>query len=318
RFYGTPAEEKYFGKLYMGRAGLFDDLDVCLDWHPGAQTRANVQSSQALVDFIVEFEGQAAHAAMDPWNGRSALDGLEFFTMGLNYLREHVKPTVRIHYQIQHGGDVVNVVPDYARVWTRVRDAKRVEMDLVYERAKEIARGAAIMANVDYKITLVSGLHELVVNRTGAAALQKNLELLGTMNYTEEELTFAKGIQAATGKSLTGIDASISPLERTREYPNGGSSDVGDVSWQVPQISLSVTTAPVGTPWHSWAVVACGGMSIGHKGLVYASKALAMTAVDLFEQPQLLADVQAEFKTRRGDTKYEPILPEGPAPIPNK
>ncbi|MEM9887751.1 MAG: amidohydrolase [Bacteroidota bacterium] len=318
RFYGTPAEEQYFGKLYMGRAGLFSDLDVCFDWHPGAETRANVQSSQALVDFIVEFEGQAAHAALDPWNGRSALDGLEFFTIGLNYLREHVKPTVRIHYQIQHGGDVVNVVPDYAKVWARVRDAKRVEMDVVYERAKEIARGAAIMANVDYKITLVSGLHELVVNRTGAGALQANLELLGDINYTEKELRFGKSIQAATGKPLTGMDASIYPLERTREYPNGGSTDVGDVSWQVPQIGLSVTTAPVGTPWHSWAVVACGGMSIGHKGLVYASKALAMTAVDMFEQPELLKAVQAEFKERRGTDKYEPILPEGPAPIPNK
>lgn len=318
RFYGTPAEEKYFGKLYMARAGLFSDLDVCLDWHPGAQTRANVQSSQALVDFIVEFEGQAAHAALDPWNGKSALDGLEFFTMGLNYMREHVKPTVRIHYQIQHGGDVVNVVPDYARVWTRVRDAKRVEMDDVYKRAQEIAKGAAIMANVDYKITLVSGLHELIVNRTGAAALQANLELLGDIDYTEEEITFGKGIQAATEKPLTGIDAKIRPLERTREYPNGGSSDVGDVSWQVPQISLAVTTAPEGTPWHSWAVVACGGMSIGHKGLVYAAKAMGMTVVDLFENPELVKEIKAEFKERRGDAKYEAILPEGEAPIPNK
>ncbi|MEN0046484.1 MAG: amidohydrolase [Bacteroidota bacterium] len=318
RFYGTPAEEKYFGKLYMARAGLFSDLDVCLDWHPGAETRANVQSSQALVDFIVEFEGQAAHAALDPWNGKSALDGLEFFTMGLNYMREHVKPTVRIHYQIQHGGDVVNVVPDYARVWTRVRDAKRVEMEDVYQRAKEIARGAAIMANVDYKITLVSGLHELIVNRTGAAALQANLELLGEIDYTEKEMTFGRGIQAATDKPLTGMDSKIRPLERTREYPNGGSSDVGDVSWQVPQIGLSVTTAPEGTPWHSWAVVACGGMSIGHKGLVYAAKAMGMTVVDLFENPELVKEIKAEFKERRGDAKYEAILPEGEAPIPNK
>ncbi|MEM8527151.1 MAG: amidohydrolase [Bacteroidota bacterium] len=318
RFYGTPAEEKYFGKLYMGREGLFSDLDVCLDWHPGAETRANVQSSQALVDFIVEFEGQAAHAALDPWNGKSALDGLEFFTMGLNYMREHVKPTVRIHYQIQHGGDVVNVVPDYARVWTRVRDAKRVEMEDVYQRAKEIARGAAIMADVDYKITLVAGLHELIVNRTGAAAMQANLELLGDIQYTEAENTFGRGIQAATDKPQTGMDAIIRPLERTREYPNGGSSDVGDVSWQVPQIGLSVTTAPKGTPWHSWAVVACGGMSIGHKGLIYSSKAMGMTMVDLFENPDLVKAIQAEFKERRGDAKYEAILPEGDAPIPNE
>ncbi|MDH5599553.1 MAG: peptidase dimerization domain-containing protein, partial [Cyclobacteriaceae bacterium] len=122
---------KYFGKLWMARAGLFDDLDVSLDWHPGAKIEASAQSSQALVDFVVEFKGQAAHAAFDPWNGRSALDGLEFFTTGLNYLREHVKPSVRIHYQIMNGGDVVNVVPDYARVWTRVRDSKRVGVEEV-------------------------------------------------------------------------------------------------------------------------------------------------------------------------------------------
>jgi aminobenzoyl-glutamate utilization protein B len=170
---------------------------------------------------------------------------------------------------------------------------------------------------VDYKITLISGLHELVINRTGAAALQQNLELLGEIEYTETEETFARGIQEATEKELTGIDSKIRPLERTRDRPNGGSSDVGDVSWQVPEISLSVTTAPAGTPWHSWAVVACGGMSIGHKGLIYASKALGMTAVDLFEQPELVKEIKAEFKERRGDAPYHPILPEGPAPIPN-
>lgn len=315
RFYGTPAEEKYFGKLFMARAGLFDDLDACLDWHPAAETSANVQSSQALIDFIVEFDGQAAHAAADPWNGRSAVDGLELYTTGLNYLREHIKPTVRIHYHIQNGGDVVNVVPDYARIWTRVRDAKRDGMLEVYERVKKIAEGAALMANVDYKITLVSGLHEVLVNRTGGAALQKNLELLGPITYTEEETRFAYGIQDATGKPREGIDGEIRPLRETGEYPEGGSTDVGDVSWLVPEIRLGATTAPKGTPWHSWAVVACGGMSIGHKGMLFAAKALGMTMVDLFQQPALIEAMKKEFKERKGDAQYKPILPEGPPVI---
>jgi aminobenzoyl-glutamate utilization protein B len=315
RFYGTPAEEKYFGKLYMARAGLFSDLDVCLDWHPSARTSAEVQSSQALVDFIVEFRGQAAHAAADPWNGRSALDGLEFFTTGLNYMREHVKPSVRIHYQIQHGGDVVNVVPDYARVWTRIRDSKRAGMEEVYERAKEIARGASIMANVSYEITLVSGLHEVLVNRSGGKALHDNLLLLGDLSYTPEEIEFAHNIQKATGKPLTGINGKVQPFEETREDPKGGSTDVGDVSWLVPEIRLGVTTAPDDTPWHSWAVVACGGMSIGHKGLVYAAKALAMTMVDLYEKPELVKAIQVEFKERKGNAAYKAILPDGPPPI---
>lgn len=318
RFYGTPAEEKYFGKLYFARAGLFDDLDVCLDWHPSAETKAEVQSSKALVDYIVEFRGQAAHASLDPWNGRSAVDGLEFFTMGLNYLREHVRPQVRIHYHIMDGGDVVNVVPDYAKIWTRVRDSKTETMLEIYERTKEIARGAALMANVDYDITLVSGLHEVIVNRTGGKALHNNLTMLGPITYTEEETAFAYGIQEATGKPRTGIDGTLQSFEETLEHPMGASSDVGDVSWLVPEIRLGVTTAPVGTPWHSWAVVACGGMSIGHKGMIHASKALAMTMVDLYTDPQLVRDIRAEFSERMKGKTYEAILPDGPPPLPGK
>lgn len=315
KFYGTPAEEKFFGKLFMARAGLFEDLDVSLTWHPSAKTKADVQSSLALVDFIVEFEGQAAHASADPWNGRSASDGLELYTTGINYLREHIKPTVRIHYDIQHAGDVVNVVPDYSRIWTRVRDTKREGMLEVYERVKEIARGASIMANVDYKIRLVSGLHEVLVNRTGGAALQKNLEVLGDLEYTSDEVAFAKKIQESTDKKQVGMDSKIRPLEETKEHPGGGSTDVGDVSWLVPQINLGVTTAPKDTPWHSWAVVACGGMSIGHKGLLYASKALAMTMVDLYENENLVKEVKKEFLEKKGDYVYKAILPEGPPPI---
>ncbi|WP_340199056.1 amidohydrolase [Ascidiimonas sp. W6] len=315
KFYGTPAEEKFFGKLWMAREGLFSDLDVCLDWHPSASTKADVQSSLALVDFTVEFRGQAAHASADPWNGRSASDALELYTTGINYLREHIKPTVRIHYHIQDGGQVVNVVPDYSRIWVRVRDTKRDGMLEVYERVKKMAEGAAIMANVDYEVKLVSGLHEVLVNRTGGEAMQKNLELLGPITYTEEEVAFGKTIQASTNKPQVGMDSEIRPLEETKEHPGGGSTDVGDVSWLVPEIRLGVTTAPKDTPWHSWAVVACGGMSIGHKGLVYASKALGMTMTDLFENPKLVKAVQKEFKERKGDATYEAILPAGPPPL---
>lgn len=316
KYFGTPAEEKFFGKVFMAREGVFDNLDACLDWHPSASTKADVQSLLSLVDYTVEFFGQAAHASGDPWNGRSASDGLELYTKGLNYYREHIKPTARIHYHIMDGGQVVNVVPDYAQIWTRVRDTKKASMLEMYERTKEMARGAAIMANVDYKISLVSGLHEVLVNRTGGTALHKNLERLGDITYTPEEIQFAKNIQQATGKEELGLDGIIRPLEPTRELMGGPSSDVGDISWVVPQIRLGVTTAPINAPWHSWAVVACGGMSIGHKGLVYAAKALGMTMVDLFEDPELLKDIQAEFKERKGDAVYEAILPDGPPPIP--
>ncbi|HBO14131.1 MAG TPA: amidohydrolase [Halieaceae bacterium] len=315
RYYGTPAEEKFFGKLWMIRDGAFDGVDVMMDWHPGDEIEASVQSSQALVDFLVEFDGQAAHAAADPWNGRSAGDALELYTTGINYYREHVKPTVRIHYHIMDAGKVVNVVPDYAKLWVRVRDRDRAGMDPVYKRVQAMAEGAAIMANVDHKVTLISGVHEILPNRTGGAALQANLEALGGISYTDEEEAFAKDIQAATGKPTVGMDGEVRPLRETQENPEGGSTDVGDVSYNVPTISLSAPIAGKDVPWHSWAVVASGGMSIGHKGLVYASKALAMTMVDLYENPDLVEAIKAEFRERKGDYVYEGIVPPGPPPL---
>jgi aminobenzoyl-glutamate utilization protein B len=317
RFYGTPAEEKYFGKLWMIRAGAFDDVDVVLDWHPGGETKTAVQKGLALVDFQVEFFGQAAHASGDPWNGRSASDALELYTNGINYFREHIKPTVRIHYHIQDAGKVVNVVPDYAKIWTRVRDTRRDGMEEVWKHVEEIARGASIMTKTEYKIALISGVHEILVNRTGSEKMQANLEFLGPIAYTDAEHDFAKGIQKATGKEEVGIESIIAPMEETQEHPMGGSTDVGDVSWVVPVVRMSATTAPKGTPWHSWAVVACGGMSIGHKGMAYAAKALSMTMIDLFESEELIMDIKKEFKEKKGDYKYKGIVPDGPPPVGN-
>ena len=316
KFFGTPSEEKYFGKIWMVREGLWDDVDVNISWHPAAEIKSDVQSSLALVDFKIEFFGQAAHASADPWNGRSAADALELYTTGINYYREHVKPTVRMHYHIQDAGKVVNVVPDYARLWMRVRDTKRAGLMPVYERTREMVKGAAILANVEYKISLISGIYEVLVNRTGGEIMQQNLELLGAIKYTDQEIAFGKKIQEATGKEQVGMDSSIKPLKATKENPGGGSTDVGDVSWNVANINLGVTTAPKDTPWHSWAVVACGGMSIGHKGMLYASNAMAMTMLDLFENPKLVEKVKAEYKKRKGDEVYKAIIPDGPPPIP--
>jgi aminobenzoyl-glutamate utilization protein B len=318
KFFGTPSEEKYFGKIWMVREGLWNDVDVNISWHPEADIEADVQSSLALVDFKVEFFGQAAHASADPWNGRSASDALELYAAGINYYREHVKPTVRMHYHIQDAGQVVNVVPDYSKIWVRIRDTKRSGMMPVYERVMAMAEGAAILANVDYKISLISGIYEVLVNRAGGEIMQNNLELLGPIVYTEEETAFGKKIQEVTGKPQVGLDGNIKPMIETRENPGGGSTDVGDVSWNVANINLSVTTAPVDTPWHSWAVVACGGMSIGHKGMIYAAKAMAMTMLDLFEDPKLVEKVKAEYTERKGNEVYKAIVPEGPPPIPSK
>lgn len=316
RFYGTPAEESVGGKIYMARDGAFNDLDICLDWHPDNEIEASTQSSQAIIDFVVEFKGKAAHAAGDPWNGRSALDGLMLFAQGVEMLREHVHPSVRMHYVIQSGGDVPNVVPEYAKVWMWIRDSQRSGVEEVLARVKEIAKGAELMAGVTSSMRIQSGDYEMLVNRTGAEALQKNIELIGPIQYTEEEQAFAKKIQEVSGVKQTGLDGAVHPLKATEKDPSDGSTDVGDVSWIVPEITLLATTAPTGAPWHSWAVVACGGMSIGHKGMLFASKALAMTMADLFESAALREQIKKEFTERKGQQVYKAYVPDGPPPIP--
>ena len=315
KYFGTPAEEKFFGKLWMIREGVFDNLDVVMDWHPADKTEANVQPSLALVDFMVEFTGQSAHASADPWNARSASDALELYTHGINSYREHVKPSVRIHYHIQDAGQVVNVVPDYSRIWVRVRDITRDGLVPVYDQVRKMAEGAAIMANVDHNVSLISGIHDLLPNRTGGVVMQKNLETLGDIQYSEEEIMFALEMQENNGKPKIGIDGKIRPLRETLESPGGGSTDVGDVSYNVPVVSLAATTAPKGVPWHSWSVVASSGMSIGHKGMLHAAKALGMTMVDIFKDENLRKDIKKEFDERIGEYKYDPFLDPGPPPI---
>ncbi len=316
RFYGTPAEEAIGGKVYMARDGVFGDVDVALAWHPDDATRADMKSGQALVDFVVEFKGRTAHAAFDPWNGRSALDAVELFTHGLNMMREHVKPTVRMHYVITDGGDVPNVVPDHAKVWVWARDFERTGRDEVFERLRKVAEGAALMAGVEQKLSVQSGDYEILVNEVGARLLDRNLRWLGPITYTEEEQAFARELQVSAGVPPAGMDAAIVPLEG---QPNeGGSTDVGDVSWLVPTLHVSVTTAPHGVPWHAWPVVAAGGMSIGHKGLLQAAKTLAATMVDLFDDPAAREAVRAEFERKTQGFVYKAYVPDGPPPLPKR
>jgi len=316
RFYGTPAEEDLAGKVYMARAGVFNDLDVCLDWHPDYENKANMQSTQAIVSYTVKFKGKSAHAAADPWNGKSALDAAELFNIGMNFMREHVKPSVRIHYVYKQAGNVPNVIPDEASVWIWIRDSKRSGVAEVEERMKEVAKGAAQMTRTEVSFEMENGLYELLVNETGAKTLHKNMQLVGPITYTAEEKAFADQIMKAYGAESLGIDGSIKPLEATKEDPTGGSTDVGDVSYIVPEITLNAATAPYKSPWHSWVVVASGGMSIGHKGMLFAAKALGTTMVDLFENETLRKEIRAEFEKRKGNEVWKAMLPDGPPPVP--
>ncbi|MFZ9686799.1 MAG: amidohydrolase [Chitinophagaceae bacterium] len=318
RFYGTPAEEDLAGKVYMARAGVFNDLDVCLDWHPDYENKANMQSTQAVVSYTVKFKGKSAHAAADPWNGKSALDAAELFNIGMNFMREHVKPSVRIHYVYKQAGNVPNVIPDEASVWIWIRDSKRSGVAEVEERMKEVAKGAAQMTRTNVSFEMENGLYELLVNETGAKTLHKNMTIVGPVTYTNEEKAFADKIMKEYGAEALGIDGSIKPLEETKADPSGGSTDVGDISYIVPEITLNAATAPYKSPWHSWVVVACGGMSIGHKGMLFAAKSLGTTMVDLFENETLRKEIRAEFQKRKGNEVWKAMLPDGPPPVPKQ
>lgn len=314
RFYGTPAEEAVGGKVYMVREGLFRDLDVCLGWHPGDRTEADMFGGQALVDLAVEFRGRTAHAAFDPWNARSAADAAEAFTHGVNLVREHVRPSVRMHYVVQKAGDVPNVVPDYARVWCWVRDWEMAGVETVLERVRMIAQGAALIAGVEHTLTIQGGDSEILINTAGARLLDANLRWLGPIEYTAGEQEFARSLQQSAGIKPLGLDGSIHPLEG--QEPEGGSTDVGDVSYNVPTLHFSVTTAPRGIPWHSWYVVASSGTSIGHKGMVQAAKVLAATMADLYEKPQILEEVREDFLEKSKGRTYKSYIPAGPPRIP--
>ena len=316
KFFGTPAEEAVGGKIYMLREGVFRDVDVMLAWHPGDETQSDTKSTQALVDVIVEFHGRAAHAAFDPWNGKSAVDGLELFTHGVNMMREHIRPSSRIHYAILEGGNVPNVVPDTAKVWLWARDTERSEVDRLLGRLRQITQGAALAADVEGKLTVQGGDWNMLVNMTGQRAAWENMNWLGPIAFTGDEQEFAKRIQSETQVAQRGLAGALKPFDANPGPPEGGSTDVADVSWNVPIIHISVTTAPLAAPWHAWPVVACGGMSIGHKGMVWASKALAATMIDLYRDPQLVQSIRGEFAKKTEGITYKPYIPEGPPKAP--
>jgi aminobenzoyl-glutamate utilization protein B len=230
RLYGTPAEETLIGKTYMARDGLFNDLDASLEWHPDTKTAVGNTANQANNNFAVEFFGLASHAAADPWNGRSALDAVELLTHGANLMREHVKPTARVHYVIPSAGEAPNVVPAYAKVWFFVRDSARESVEDHYAWLLKIAEGAALATRTTHKVTLNTGVHEYLFNRPLQEAMQRNLELVGAPRYGEAEQRFARELQRELGKAERGLDTTVKRLAPGVEALEGGSTDVAEVS----------------------------------------------------------------------------------------
>jgi aminobenzoyl-glutamate utilization protein B len=311
KLFGTPAEETVVGKVYMAKDGIFDGLDAVIEWHPSTETTAGYERSIALNNFEVEFFGQAAHGAADPWNGRSALDAVEMMNYGVNLMREHIYPTTRIHYVIPNAGEAPNVVPEYAKVWYYVRDTSRSNVEKYYKRILDIAEGAALATATTHKVKLITGVHSYNVNGPLIMAIQKNIEAVGPPSFTEEEQVWGKKLQEATQKEQKGFDGKVKPIPEAWEKipPNGGSTDVAEVSYITPTAGFNIATAPVGVPWHSWATSASHGTSAGFKGAQVAAKVLALTGIDLLTDKKLRDEAKAYFDKKTAGKSYESPLP---------
>ncbi len=317
RLYGTPAEEGGSGKVYMVRAGLFDDVDAVLHWHPGDRNSAGVHSTLAIKSVKFRFHGVSAHAAAAPHLARSALDGVEAMNVMVNMIREHVPQETRIHYVITSGGAAPNVTPDFAEVYYYLRHPDSHEVQRIFERIVQAAEGAALGTGttVDYELT--GGAYALLPNEALARAMQANLEQVGGVEYDVAEREFAETLRASLPESSPPLEAAAR-VEPFVVLPGAipASTDVGDVSWVVPTVGLSAATWVPGTSAHTWQAIAAGGMSIGNKGMLVAAKAIALTAVDLFANKDLIASAREEHQRRVGpDFKYVPLLGDRVPPL---
>lgn len=311
KVFGTPAEEGGGGKVYMVREGLFEGVDVVLDWHPATGNGVSVGSGTAIQMIDYSFHGVASHAAGSPDKGRSALDGVEAMNYMVNLLREHVPISSRIHYVIANGGEAPNVVPDYAKVSYYIRNPKREVLKDLVEWINQAAEGAAKGTQTKVTSEIISGFYEKLHNKTLAQLVQAKIEAVGGVKYDARERAFAEEIVKGLNRDLSILDDvdTVRPLKEERPSTGGGSSDVGDVSWTVPTVSFGTAVFVPGSAGHSWQNVASGGSTIGTKGLINAAKVFSLSAIELYTNSKLLEEVKAEFKERRGvDFKYIPLL----------
>nr|WP_066305168.1 amidohydrolase [Bacillus sp. FJAT-29814] len=333
RYYGCPAEELLSGKTFMARAGVFNDLDCALTWHPGTTNMTVNFRTQALTAIEFYFSGRTSHAGAAPHLGRSALDAVELMNVGANYLREHVPDGTRIHYQITNGGMAPNIVPEHASVYYFLRGADRKQVNELEERLIKVAQGAAMMTETSVRWEIKSGCYDTLPNETLNELMYTQARAAGPMAFTEEEEKFAEELRqtvdptvlAAAMQQATSADAN--KILDTGFYHNkkhfgitmGGSSDVGDVSWIVPMGQIMTTCVPLGVQFHTWQATASVGSSIGMKGMHYAAKIMALSAYELLlDQEGILEKAKAEFVASTNGVSYKPGVPANIKPPVSK
>lgn len=315
RLYGTPAEEGGSGKVYMVRAGLFDDVDIAMHWHAADRNSAQARTTLANRSAKFRFHGISAHAAGAPEKARSALDGVEAFNFMTNLMREHVPQQTRMHYVITAGGIAPNVVPDFAEVFYYLRHPESGMVRQMWTRLEAAAEAAAMGTGTRVEWEIIHGNHPVVVNEVLARMMHEKLTRVGGVEYTAAEREFAEQIYASLDSPGLSLDSAsqIQPFMTSLGY---GSTDVGDVSIAVPTVGLRTATWVPGTSAHSWQSTAASGMSIGYKGAQNAAKVLTLAAIELYENPGLRAAARAEFIAKRGeDFVYEAILGDREPPL---
>lgn len=329
KYFGCPAEENLSGKAFMARDGVFDGCDVCFEWHAGAINRPGTGTSLANNAANFTFYGRSAHAAGDPYNGRSALDAVQLMNLGVEFLREHMPPRTRAHYVITDGGGQPNVVPPVATVWYLVRAERRQDVDDLWERIIKCANGAAEMTETTYKMELLKAIWNVLPNTPLMDLLFECFRRVGPPRLTEEETEFAREIAKSISPAVK--ESSLRRHQIPEEYwekvfcdvvlpkppaedEPGGSTDVGDVSWCCPTARLRAASQVLGSPGHSWQIVAQSGMGIGHAGMLTGAKVMAEAATEFLTDPELRQRVRAEFDRRRGGKEYSSAMPPGQKP----
>ena len=333
RYYGCPAEEGGSGKTIMVSEGLFDDVDIAISWHPYPFNAVASVTNVANYQVAFKFKGKAAHASSSPHLGRSALDALELMNVGVNFLREHIIPEARIHYAITNSGGLApNVVQAEAEVLYLVRAPKLEQVEEIYQRVCKVAKGAAMMTETEVEILYNKGCSNLIPNKTLAAVMYQNFLKVGVPIFNEEEKAFASEIRNTMPESdklsifrmLSQLPVPKELLQQIKEqdissilmpyvdktFNMTGSTDVGDVSWNVPTVQCATNCFAMGTQLHTWQVVAQGGTSIGHKGMLHAGKVMATTAIDILLQPQIIEKAKVELKEQLGGAIYNPPIPK--------
>ncbi len=313
KVFGAPAEEQLVSRPYFVRDGYFQDVDVALHDHIGKEFGTVYGLRQyALISAEFTFKGQSAHAATAPWNAKDALDAVVLMDLGWDKLREHLEPTQRSHRVITNGGDQPNVIPNRSSIWWFFREATAEKTRALFEKAKRIAQGAALMTDTSYSVNVLSAVWPTRANRALAEVIQRNVEQIGMPQWSEGEQRLVCDLQSKIGSKPIGMPTKTATLKECVQSVSA--NDSGEVSWVVPTGLITFPSNIPGVSYHHWSAGVSLATSIAHKGAVAGAKAMAGSAMDLFLEPRLVAKAKETFKDEVGDTEYRPLLPPDQKP----